>query len=285
MKTIFLGLFSLLMFNNVSAHTGSYGYSPDTTKKKDCDNDSTRMFFKGLEIIVIERNRCGDDTTGQHREKRKEQKRSEKFSSWTGAWLGVNGYTTPSGSTSLGAQNKFLELDYSKCITFGLNFAQIKFKIVPRYVGLTTGMGIQWNKYAFKNNYTLQYNSDSVYGVRDTLFTFSKNKLTATYLQIPLLLEFRTNAKASRAFHMGLGVIGAFKIGSSLKQKYETGGFESHGRVKGHYQLNPFQLYATARLGYGKKFDVFFNYCLDPLFESGKGPDLRPFTVGIYLPL
>lgn len=253
------------------------------TKKDTCGSDSTRMFFNNFEVIVIDRNHCPDSTRTE-KQRHREEKRSEKFSSWTGAYIGVDGYTTPSGSTSLGASNKFLELDYSKCITFGLNFAQVKFKIVPKYVGLTTGLGIQWNKYAFKNNYTLRYNSDSVYGVQDTTFTFSKNKLTATYLQIPLMFEFRTNAKASKAFHFGLGVIGAFKIGSSLKQKYDNGNFDTQGRIKGHYQLNPFQTYLTARLGYGKKFDVFFNYGLDQVFESGKGPNLRPFTVGLYLP-
>lgn len=277
MKTIFTLLFASLSM-------ATYASSMEQAGKDTCKNDSTRMHFKDLEIIVIGRNNCNTDTTRANKEKKQEEKRNLKFSNWNGIYLGVNGYTTPSGNTNLGVNNRFLELDYSKSITFGINFAEVKFKIVPKYVSLATGLGIQWNKYGFKNNYSLTYNQDSVFGIRDTMFTFTKNKLTATYLQIPLLLEFRTSSQPRKAFHMGFGVIGAFKIGSSLKQKYESGGFESQGRIKGHYQLNPFELYATARLGYGKRFDVFFNYGLNGLFESGKGPDLRPFTVGIYLP-
>jgi len=254
--------------------------APDTTRG-DCKNDSTRMTFKNFDLLIIERNQCIPEKDTVTPEKSRPK---EKFSTWAGVYLGVNGLLTPSNSLNLGAENKFLELDYSKSATFGLNFAELKFKLVPKYVSLATGMGIQWNKYGFKNNYTLHYNTDSVYGIQDTLVTFSKNKLNATYLQVPLMIEIKTNERMSKSFHIGFGVIGAYKLGSNLKQEYSQKGFATDGKFKGHYQLNPFQLYATARLGYGKHFTVFANYGLMPVFEAQKGPDLRPFTVGIYLP-
>jgi hypothetical protein len=99
-----------------------------------------------------------------------------------------------------------------------------------------------------------------------------------------LLLEFQTHEKMKKAFHFGLGVVGGYRIGANLKQEYELNGYDSEGKFKGHYQLSPFQAYATFRMGYGNRFNVFANYGLTPVFESGKGPDLRPFTVGIYLP-
>jgi hypothetical protein len=265
---------ALLTLNSVSAQN-------DSTKKGPCKNDSTKMTFKNFDVVIIERNACEikDKDTVVHRSVPK-----DKFSTWPGIYLGVNGFLTPSNSLNIGDQNRFIELDYSKSITFGLNFADVKFKIVPKYVSLVTGLGIQWNKYGLKNNYNLYYNDDSVYGVKEPLIAYTKNKLSATYLQVPLMFEIKTHEKMSRAFHFGFGVVGAYKLGSNLKQEYVLNGFHTDGKVKGHYQLNPFQAYATVRLGYGKHFSVFANYGLTSLFEAKKGPDLRPFTVGIYLP-
>lgn len=277
MKTLLkLTLITTLLTNNVSAQT-------DSTKKSDCKNDSTRMSFKNFDMIIIERNQCETkpDTIGKKAEPPKPR---DKFSTWEGMYLGVNGFLTPSNSLNIGDANRFLELDYSKSVTFGINFADVKIKIVPKYVTLVTGLGIQWNKYGLKNNYNLYYNADSVYGIEEPIINYSKNKLSATYLQVPLMLEIKTHARMSKAFHFGFGVIGGYKLGSNLKQEYNFNGFDSDGKVKGHYQLNPFQLMATARLGYGKHFTVFANYGLMPVFENKKGPDLRPFTVGIYLP-
>ena len=257
----------------------------DTLSKKNCKNDSTKMNFGSVDVIVIKKYECNNVSDSIiHDDKNKKPKKTT-FSNWPGIYLGVNGLLTPAGSTDLGIKNRFLELDYSKSVTWGINFADVKFKIVPDYVTLTTGLGIQWNKYGLKNNYSLYYNADSVYGIQDSLVKFTKNKLNATYLQIPLLFEFRTNAKARKAFHFAFGVIGGYKLGSNLKQEYSFNGFDSEGKTKGHYQLNPFQAYGTFRMGYGKRFTVFANYGLTPVFEKGKGPDLRPFTVGLYLPI
>ena len=98
------------------------------------------------------------------------------------------------------------------------------------------------------------------------------------------MLEIKTHSKLSKSFHIGFGVIGGYKLGSNLKQEYSFNGFATDGKVKGHYQLNPFQLSGTVRLGFGKRLNVFANYGLTSVFESKKGPNLRPFTVGIYLP-
>lgn len=283
MKTIIkTTLIATLLVNSLSAQSDSIK-KIEPIKKIDCKNDSTKMTFKNFDMIIIERNECMGkiDTTGK---KGKESKVRDKFSTWNGIYLGVNGFLTPSNSLNIGNENRFLELDYSKSVTVGLNFADVKIKIVPKYVTLVTGLGVQFNKYGLKNNYNLYYNADSVYGVQEPIINYSKNKLSATYLQVPLMLEFKTHSKLSKSFHFGFGVIGGYKLGSSLKQAYNINGFDSDGKVKGHYQLNPFQLMGTARLGYGKRFTVFANYGLTSVFESKKGPNLRPFTVGIYLP-
>ena len=265
-----------LTSNCVSAQT-------DTSKTK-CKNDSTRMTWGEYDVILIKNRHCTGNALADSTHK-KRHKGSETFSNWSGIYFGVNGFMTPSGSTDLNVKNRFLELDYSKSVTWGFNFATVKFKIVPKYISLATGLGIQWNRYGLKNNYNVFYNADSIYGVQETGVNYTVNRLKANYLQVPLIVEFRTNSKAKRAFNFGLGVIGGYKINSSLRQAYSINGVESDGKIQGHYQLNPFQFNATLRFGYGKRFNVFANYGLTSVFEKHKGPDLRPFTVGIYLPL
>ena len=46
--------------------------------------------------------------------------------------------------------------------------------------------------------------------------------------------------------------------------------------------LKRFRVSLTARAGVGW-FNVFATYSLTPLFESGSGPELYPFSVGVTL--
>jgi hypothetical protein len=254
-----------------------------------CVGDTDRLSFHKFDLIIIEKRDC--DKVNSHKSDtiKIEKKYSPKFSRWNGFYLGVNGYTTPSGSFELGKENEALQLDYARCVTLGFNFIEIKMKIVPHHVGLTTGMGIQWNRYGFKNNYSLQFNNDTLLASYDSNIVYTKNRLRATYLQIPLLLEFKTHKNPKRGFTCWVGVIGAYRVGSRLKQEFNVStadmvsgtGFEAE--TKGHFHLNPLLLYGTVAIGYGKHFQVFANYGLNQLFEKGKAPGLVPFTVGLKL--
>jgi len=57
-----------------------------------------------------------------------------------------------------------------------------------------------------------------------------------------------------------------------------------HGGTKdkdrSSFNINAFEYAATARVGY-KDVGLFATYSLTPLFESGKGPELTPFSIGI----
>lgn len=253
-----------------------------------CGGDTDRLSFSNFDLLVIEKRKCPEaprpDDTNNFQPKKKSYAR--KFSNWSGLYVGVNGYMTSSGSFDMGKENEYLQLDYARCMTLGLNFIDIKMKIVPSHVGLTTGLGIQWNRYGFKNNYTLMYNNDSIFGMYDSVVTFSKNRLNAWYLQVPLLLEFKTHKDSKRGFHFWAGAIGAYRIGSKVKQDYELTGVNTNEievRTKGHYHLNPLLLYATFGIGYGKHFTLFANYGLNTLFEKNRGPGVVPFTIGIKL--
>lgn len=244
--------------------------------------DTTRLKFGGVRIIIIEDPEEGgetEDSTYKEIDIDINDCEDKKFNNWAGIYWGVNGFLTYDNQLELDTTYRNFELDYSKSITFGMNFGNLSINLIPHYVGLSTGMGIQWNRYAWKNNTDLVTNADTIYAVQNTIVDYSKNILKATYLQIPLLLEINTNKCEDKAFHISAGIVGGYKLGSRIKQKYESEDKKYVNRSKGHYQLSPFQAYLTAQVGYGNGV-LFVNYGLTRVFEKSKGPQLYPFTAG-----
>ena len=118
----------------------------------------------------------------------------------------------------------------------------------------------------------------------DSLKNFDKNFLNVSYLSMPLFFTFMPGKDPDKSFHISAGAIVNYRIGSRLKQKYVSQDQKRKDIEKGHYHLNPFLLDASVRVGVGN-FTVFANYGLNRLFESSKGPDYKPFSVGLSLNL
>jgi hypothetical protein len=114
------------------------------------------------------------------------------------------------------------------------------------------------------------------------VFSYKKNRLKSTFVNVPLLVEFNTNKNPDKAFHIAVGVIGGYKLGSRTRQILKNNGDEIRIIRKDNYNINPFRVNAHASIGY-KNFTVFADYALTPLFENGKGPELYPFTIGVKL--
>ncbi len=126
--------------------------------------------------------------------------------------------------------------------------------------------------YGLKNNVDISTaDSSAIYGMilDDTIRDYSKNKLRASYINIPLMLEFNTSDDNDKSFHVAAGVVGGWKMGSITKQKWEDDNEKYQARRKSDFNLNPFTLDATARIGY-KNLTVFATYGLTPLFQKDK---------------
>lgn len=250
--------------------------------------DTTRLTFGNKKIIIIEEAEGNDmnimiddngDTT-YFNEKGKKQKKAKFYSTWSGLSIAGNGALTYDNKTTLPDDMRFIEIDYARSISAAFNFADVELGISPHF-GFATGLGIQWNRYGIKNNYTVTFNEDSLYGISTPDFNYSRNVLKATYITMPLLFEIHTSKNKNKSFNLAFGVIGGYKLGSKLKQHYEFEGREYEFKTRGHYHFNPFQAYATARIGYGD-VSLFFNYGLTRVFEEGRGPQLYPFQAGLH---
>jgi hypothetical protein len=236
----------------------------------DNDGDTTRIKLGKKTIVIIEDDDDEDDEKGDRNGE----------GHWAGFGINTNGFLNADGKIATGSDAGFLELDHARSIGFNFNLVEKRFPIFREYVGLTTGLGIQWNRFALKNNVDVMVSADSTYGVENTTVDFKKNVLRSTYLQIPLLLEITTNKDNDKAWHISAGVVGGIRIGSSLKTKWEDAGKTNKDKVISNYNFNPFDAHATAIIGYGD-INLYVNYGLTQVFEKDKGPNFSPVSAGI----
>lgn len=241
---------------------------------KDERRDTTTMTLGRTEIIMIHH-----DTTDIEKEKRSE-------AHWAGVDFGFS-MLMNSGFENRFPENPYWQNDAAKSQTWNINLLEHKFNFGTPYVGLTTGLGFSFTSVAFKNNYILTQGydasgADTLFAVIDTVNQYSRNKLKASYLTAPLLLEFNTNADADKSFYFAAGVVGGVRMTSKVKRNGEYEGKKFEYKDKGRFGLNAFKLDATVRMGYSD-FGVFASYSLLPLFDDGLTADIYPLTFGLSL--
>jgi len=206
------------------------------------------------------------------------KKKIKDPSNFEGHWRtlewGFNGFDKPDYSMYDGIE--FMKLDQGASEEWNLNFSQVNIGLYKTYIGLVSGMGFSFNDYQFELPYTLVQGSQRTEPLLLDPENLSRTKLSVSYLQVPLLVEFQipVNHKQGRVF-VNAGVIGGVKTGSHTKVKYGKTKDKDHSG----FNINSFKYAATARIGYNK-IGLFGTYNLTPLFESGKGPRLTPFTIG-----
>lgn len=200
---------------------------------------------------------------------------------WAGIDLAVTGYLTPGNRFTMPSGSKNWELDYARSIGWNLNLFEKRFALVGRHLGLVTGIGFDWDRYAFEKNVSVKANSDCTWTQKGNI-DYDKNKLKTTYLRVPLLLELNTSEIPDKSFHLAAGVIGGWRIHSELDQAYSQNGDEFTREREADFNIQSFRYSLTTRLGYGK-YNLFFEYSPMPLFERGEGPELYPFSAGVTL--
>ena len=158
---------------------------------------------------------------------------------------------------------------------------------------LEWGGGISWYTFKFQDASTrLQRNDNGVTFVTDETPDRShiKSKLGITFINASLVpvLDFGDHSRKPRiwnthhsAFRIGLGPYVGYRISSLTKAVYKENG---HSREKdkdhGNFYLNNLRYGARLQVGF-RSTDFFFNYDMNEIFASGKGPDLNAFSFGV----
>lgn len=193
--------------------------------------------------------------------------------------FGMAGYMTPSNSIALPVNQNLMELNSARSHSVGLTIMFKEARLAKERLYVRSGLGINWTKYHFKNNINISTSNDSTAFTMDSIRSFDKYKLRATYLQVPLLIGMRLG-DLDNPLGIQFGVVGSYKIGSIIKQKYTLGETTMKDKTKDDFNLNPFKFEALARVSMDD-FGFFAKYSLTELFESGRAPELYPFSIGI----
>ena len=195
----------------------------------------------------------------------------------TGSYL-VNKPGSPAFS-----KNDF-KLRTGKSTNLNLWFFMQRLNIVKRNVSLKYGLGIELNNYryksaiSYKENGTIPYSggmlTNGAFIFRDSI-GFSKNKLAADYLTVPLMLTFASNhASNKKGFSVSAGISAGYLYSQRNKQKSDARGKE---RNKGEYDLEKFKLSYIGELGIGP-IKLYGSYSPKSIYEHSL--DIRPFTLG-----
>jgi hypothetical protein len=258
------------------------------------NDDTTRIRWGNTQLVII------DDSLHITRIPKKRRNH------WVGVDLGVNGFMDANNSfdltnpahfnqTNPKKVTQFMELDYSKSFALSINFMEFFIPIKEHHFGFVTGMGTEWNNYELKHNVRLnpqgganvynnvdEFTQDYTWGEVDTVLNYSKNRFKTWFVNVPLLLELNTGNRKNKSFHISAGAIVGMSLQTKMKYKYNDNGDDKKVKDKDSFNTNPFRVSLTTRVGVGW-FNVFATYSLTPLFESNRGPELYPFTVGVTL--
>ncbi|MEP6711927.1 MAG: outer membrane beta-barrel protein [Ferruginibacter sp.] len=181
------------------------------------------------------------------------------------------------------SKNDF-KLRTGKSINVNFWFFMQRLNLIKRNVSLKYGLGLELNNYRYKSSISYQENGTVPYSggmqttgafiFRDSI-GFSKNKLAADYLTVPLMLTFATNhADNKKGFSISAGISGGYLYSQRNKQKSDSRGKE---RNKGEYDLEKFKFSYIGELGIGP-VKLYGSYSPKSMYEHSL--DIRPYTFG-----
>ena len=306
MKTLKIIFRTMVMAGILTAFSfNAFSQDQDEQKNEEHHHNGMKVEKKGDDSVVIYINKhdfdhfpMGNCNFGH--------KRNKYNGHWAGIELGWNGYVNSDFNMDFPASQQYLNMNVARSLMVNVNPFELNLNIVKNHFGFTSGLGFQFNNYYFTQNYMLSEDSSNlmaykVYDDKGNPVDLKTNKMTVSWLNIPILFEYQTNPRLRvNSFHFTVGVIGGVRIGSYQKQEFDTwntfyylrdensktvGSFyadKKYIRDKGAYYLNSFKLDATARIGWSF-LNFFATYSLTPMFQENHAPTLYPWSVGITL--
>jgi hypothetical protein len=156
---------------------------------------------------------------------------------------------------------------------------------------LEWAVGVSWYSFKMQNaNTVLTRADDRAAFIEDTNpdRSYTKSKLGITYVNASIVpvIDFSDHHRKPRmwsghsAFRIGLGPYIGYRISSLSKVVYKEDGDREKDKDRSNFYLNNLRYGARLQVGF-RSTDFFFNYDLNDLFSSGKGPELNAISFGV----
>lgn len=190
---------------------------------------------------------------------------------WSGFSFAFNGYDED--KIPLGAYKASLSYTYS------FNISQYSMRLFNSNFGAFTGFGLDFSRYSFQDNVALSVvDGNTVFVPAPNGVHYKNSVLSANYVSIPLMLEYQVSN-----FHISGGGIGLVKFYSKSQIKYKDESGRTHKESQGRdMNLRPLDFRFRVQAGIGS-VSFFANYSPMSIFRDSKGPELKPFSLGILL--
>lgn len=252
----------------------------DTTEQK---ADTIRV---GTMIII--KKGSGKSSDGDNEvtitSRKKSQKRSNVTTNWMILDLGISQFSDKTDYSSAAIQNPvtgfapgankdWFNLRNGKSINVNVWLFLQELNVVKHVVNLKYGLGVELNNYRFQKN--VIFNEDPTKVILDQSTAYKKNRLSADYLTVPLMLNFNFTPDRKHGFGFSAGVSGGYLYSSRQKTKSDANGKQ---KTWGDFDLNPWKIsyIGELQLGYVK---LYGSVATKSMFE--KGLDQTPFNIGI----
>lgn len=177
---------------------------------------------------------------------------------------------------------------FSKTVNVYLLY-DFPFKTDP-HLSIAIGLGIGSDQMYFDKTYIgIKDNTSSINFIdQSDTSHFKKTKLATAWVEAPIELRYTFNPdRYNKSLKAALGL----KVGALLNAHTRYKNLESsNNETLNSYVLkesskkffNGNRIVGTARVGYGH-MSLFATYQITALFKDLRGPDVRPFSVGIAL--
>jgi hypothetical protein len=147
------------------------------------------------------------------------------------------------------------------------------------------GVSVDWYNFQFDHSRVIQKSASG-----QTIFQpiiskgaeidLEKNKLAVSYVTLPLMSQF-VFRKVSAIQMISFGGYASYRLTSWTKTKEDKSG--DRNKESSNFNLNQFRYGLRAEFAFRRFPDLFFNYDLNPLFESNTGLKMNGFSFGVKL--
>lgn len=186
------------------------------------------------------------------------------------------------GSFTLSGDNRDFRYRPGKTVNFGFDVLQVGYRFNDHFRIFLSG-GFDWTYIRLRENIDFRENTtpldwDAI--DRDEI-NYTKNRLTSTYLRLPLTFEWRSKYYSGVGrLRFAVGPEGGFLLKGTQRFKSDELGKQ---KFKDDYNFTQFRYGAFARVGVGA-FGIYGKYYFNDIFENSPQQEgLRNFTFGLML--
>lgn len=277
---------------NVSVNTNTTYNSSRNNDKKDVKvgfsgvhvkdgNEEVHVSFNG--VVVKDGT---EETKVVWRDTTRVNRRTQGYGSRTGfnIYLGLNAF---SNTGSIGGQynSKDFELSPFGSRYFGFGWTRSTYisKGQSAALKLSYGLEFSWYNFMFENNRYIVKGANNI-EFKDYVdnngqpVDLSRNKLTVAYINLPIM-PYVAFKRGSAVSYIGAGGYVGYRLDSYTKTKEDKSGDKAWNHSS--FYINNVRYGLAFELGLKDFPDLFFNYDLTDLFQTGRGPKVGGLNFGV----